>query len=238
MARPRNVTSSPGQPPRRRSLFLGAPALPRKHGADAQQKWHPAWLEDPPLGVPKGPALTFKHEPARDVLMAQNQFAALHAADVIERGLANDGIAGDHMVAIAQLSAADSTRAGDNSRSVFERGPALTLRPDLASGPVNKEASSRRPASRGRPRSRSTAGRPCRRDARAPIAGRRARRRCAREQRQERPAALAMGPQRRAVRKRAALRCISAPAVTRSAHRDTETARACHRNGRRPRSGP
>jgi hypothetical protein len=34
----------------------------------------------------------------RDVLVAQNQIPALETADVIERGLANDGVAGDQLV--------------------------------------------------------------------------------------------------------------------------------------------
>ena len=41
------------------------------------KKGIPTWFEDPPLGVPKGPALTFEHEPPGDVLMAHNQIAAL-----------------------------------------------------------------------------------------------------------------------------------------------------------------
>jgi hypothetical protein len=74
-----------------------APALSRKHGADTQEKGHRAGLEDPPLRIHEGPALTFEHEPAGDDLMAENQIAALDAADVIERGLANDGVAGDQL---------------------------------------------------------------------------------------------------------------------------------------------
>jgi hypothetical protein len=44
-------------------------ALPREHGADAQKKRHPLGLENPALGVPKRPALTFEHEPVGDLLM-------------------------------------------------------------------------------------------------------------------------------------------------------------------------
>jgi hypothetical protein len=74
-------------------IIPDAPALPREHGADAQQEGHLPGFEDPPLGVPERPAPTFEHEPASDVLMAQNQIATLEPADVIERGLANDGVA-------------------------------------------------------------------------------------------------------------------------------------------------
>src|SRR5687768_10951993 len=75
-----------------------APALPGEHGPDAQKERHVPGFEDPALGVPKWPALTFEHEPAADVMVAQHQVTALHAADVVERGLTNDGVAGDQLV--------------------------------------------------------------------------------------------------------------------------------------------
>jgi hypothetical protein len=73
-------------------------ALPQEYGADAQQKGHLPGFKDAALGVPKRPALTFEHKPAADVTVAENQITALEEADVIERGLANDGITGDQLV--------------------------------------------------------------------------------------------------------------------------------------------
>lgn len=71
------------------------PALPREHGADAQEEGYAAWLEEAALRIPKRPALAFEYETARDLLVAEDQITAMHAADVIECGLANDGVAGD-----------------------------------------------------------------------------------------------------------------------------------------------
>jgi hypothetical protein len=66
--------------------------------ADAQEEGHPARLEDAALRVHKRPALTLERKPAGDIVMPENQIAALQAADVIERGLANDDVAGDQLV--------------------------------------------------------------------------------------------------------------------------------------------
>jgi hypothetical protein len=75
-----------------------APALSWKHGPDAQEEGQLPGLEDPALGVPERPALALEHEPTADVIVAQNQIAALQGADVIEGGLTDDGVAGDQLV--------------------------------------------------------------------------------------------------------------------------------------------
>jgi hypothetical protein len=75
-----------------------ARTLPWENGPDAQQKRHPARLEDTALRIPKRPPLALEHESTRDVMVARNQVPALDLTHVIERGLANDGATGDQLV--------------------------------------------------------------------------------------------------------------------------------------------
>jgi hypothetical protein len=74
------------------------PAAPGEDGANAEEEGQRARLEDAALGIPKRPALALEPEALGDGSVGQDQIPLLQRADVIERRLADDGVAREELV--------------------------------------------------------------------------------------------------------------------------------------------
>jgi hypothetical protein len=74
------------------------PALSWEDRADAQEKWHLAWLEDAALWVHERKALALELEASPDVLVAQNQISALQRAKAIKGRLPDGSVTREGVV--------------------------------------------------------------------------------------------------------------------------------------------